>query len=264
MRIEQVDGQSAVTRLQAHSPLRLLAPRSAGKSAWVFTSTFGGGLLAGDRIDLEVEVGQGATCLLGTQSQTKVYRSDQPLAASQVLNAQVAIDATLIALPDAIACFRNANFAQQQRIDLAPSASLCWLDWFTSGRRARGERWAFRSYISRADITVGNKLIFRDALRLDATDGKIDHPYRMGNCDCFATALLIGPRFANYAKELLIWSSTQPAAMQESVIFAASPVSEGVVLRVAGATTEAVGRWLRNRLGCITQELGDDPWERKW
>jgi len=259
-----VDGKSAVTRLHARSPLRLLAPRGSGTSAWVFASTFGGGLLAGDRIELDVEVARGAACLLGTQSQTKVYRCDEPLAASQSLRAEVADNATLVALPDPIVSFRDSAFAQTQRIELAPTASLCWLDWFTSGRRARGERWAFRSYRSRADLTVGGKLVFRDALRLDSGDGPIDQPHRMGRCDCFATALLIGPKFKADAKELLDWAAAQPAAMRDSVYFAASPVCDGLVFRVAGATTESVGRGLRGRLGCIAKELGDDPWERKW
>jgi len=264
VRIEQVEGKSAVTRLQAHSPLRLLSPRGSQNSAWVFTSTFGGGLLAGDRIELELDVGRGAKCLLGTQSQTKVYRSDQQLAASQVLRAQVRDEALFVTLPDAIACFRDSAFSQTQRIELAPSASLCLLDWFTSGRRARGERWAFRSYSSRTDLTVGGKLVFRDALRLDAADGPIDQPHRMGNCDCFATALLMGPRFAMHAKQLLSWAASEPAAMRDSVYFAASPLCDGVVIRIAGTTSESVGLWLRKRLGCIANELGGDPWERKW
>ena len=65
-------GQSVVSRLSASSPLRLLTPKNHGRAAWVYTSTFGGGLVGGDRIRLDVQVGSGAVVFLSTQSATKV------------------------------------------------------------------------------------------------------------------------------------------------------------------------------------------------
>ena len=49
-------GQSRVTRAFAASPLRLLTPRNHGPASWIFTSTFGGGLVGGDAVFLEVDV----------------------------------------------------------------------------------------------------------------------------------------------------------------------------------------------------------------
>src|SRR4029453_17248052 len=52
--------RSVVTRARAASPLRLLMPKNDGTAAWVYTSTFGGGLVGGDCIDLDVDIGAGA------------------------------------------------------------------------------------------------------------------------------------------------------------------------------------------------------------
>lgn len=263
VRVECVGGRSVVTRAQARSPLRLLTPRAAPQSAWVFTSTFGGGLLAGDRIELDVIVDRGAACLLSTQSQTKVYPAAADESAGQRLGTRVMDNAMLVSLPDALTCFAGSAFEQSQRFELVESASLLALDWLTSGRRARGERWAMRRYQARTDVTVGGKLVFRDALRLDESGGPIDGEHRMGRCDCFATVLMLGPRIAADAKRVLDWASGQPGR-GEMMPCSASPVGDGAVLRIAGPTTESVARWLRERLDFLPALLGEDPWARKW
>jgi urease accessory protein len=201
---------------------------------------------------------------LTTQSQTKIYRSTAGQPARQSLTARVAEGAFLVSMPDAVSCFADSVFEQRQRLELCSSSSLMWLEWLTSGRRARGERWAFRRYHSTTDVLVANKLIFRDTLRLDQTDGPVDNPHRMGKCDCFATILLLGPRLSSFGSELLKWIANQPMASPDPVMFAASPVADGVVVRVAGPSTELVGRWLRAKLNFLPELLGGNPWERKW
>jgi urease accessory protein len=39
---------------------------------------------------------------------------------------------------------------------------------------------------------------------------------------------------------------------------------DGCILRVAGVSTEQVGRTLREALRFVPAHLGDDPWTRKW
>ncbi len=220
--------------------------------------------MAGDDVWVDVSVGRGATCFLGTQSQTKVYRSATGRAARQSVDARIATGAMLVSMPDPVSCFAESVFEQRQRFEMSTDASLIWLEWLTSGRRARGERWAMGRYQSFADVCVGDRLIFRDALRLDQSDGPIDSPHRMGGCDCFATLLLIGPRVAEHAAAILKWAVDQPAKGDGSVLFAVSPVGGGAVVRAAGPGAEVVGWWVRDRLKFLPELLGADPWERKW
>jgi urease accessory protein len=264
LQVRQVGARSVVTRALARSPLKLLTPRHTEKAAWVYTSTFGGGLVAGDRIELHADIGPGATCVLGTQSQTKVYRSIGSRGASQSIAATVHDDATLLCMPDATALFADSIFTQRQQYALSETASLLWLDWFTSGRRARGERWKLARFESRAQITVGKKLMFKDALLLDAADGPIDAAHRMGACDCFATVVMIGPKFAAACDELLQWIAAQPARVVDGLIFSAGAIPAGGVIRVAGPGSESVGRWLTQRLAFAADVAGAAPWARKW
>lgn len=172
----------------ATSPLRLLTPRNHGVAAWVYLSSFGGGLVDGDHFDVQVDVDPGAFALLGTQASTKVYRSPERRAGdalasggptapdgtdgtaataasagaagtgggcSQRLSARVGEGAALALLPDPVVCFADARYDQTLDIALAPTASLVAIDGYTCGRSARGERWAFSRYASRTVVTRG-------------------------------------------------------------------------------------------------------------
>jgi urease accessory protein len=267
----RVGTNTAVTTARAQSPLKLLCPRSAGRSAWVFTSNYGGGLLAGDDVRLGIHGGEGTTSLLSTQASTKIYRSRSGAGARQSISARIEAGALCVVAPDPVVCFAGARFEQRQQFHLDESASLVLIDSLTSGRLARGERWAFSRYRSSNQIILGDRRIFRDTLLLDPADGPLVHPQRMGRIDCLAMALLIGPRVQPAAESLLASISAQPPGLDPAtrLLVSASPIrvdgmSSGVVVRIAGGGTEPVGRYLKQILAFLCPLLGEDPWKRKW
>jgi urease accessory protein len=262
--VARVAGRTAVVRARADSPLKLLAPRGRARSAWVFASTYGGGLVAGDDVRLRVKVGPGATLLLGTQASTKVYRSTDGRVTRQALGATVADGGLLVVAPDPLTPFAGAVHEQRQRVDLAPGGSLVLLDWITSGRRARGERWAFGRYASRNDVYQGGVHALADRLALDPADGPLDAPSRLGRFECLALVVIIGPQLAGASKLVLDEVGSRPLRRRETLVDAASPLRDGVVLRVAAEATELLGRYLRETLAFVPELLGEDPWARKW
>ncbi|MDP9173189.1 MAG: urease accessory protein UreD [Planctomycetota bacterium] len=259
----KVRGRTALIRARATSPLTLLNPRSYGRCAWAVCGTHGGGLVGGDNIQLDVVVESNASAMIGTQASTKVYRCDGGLRCRQSLDARVEENALLVLVPDPVTCFADASYAQEQRIELHESASLLMIDWFTSGRYWRGERWAMTDYNSRSEVLIDGRLVFRDALRLDAADGLLASPARMGRFNCFATVLMIGAEFASFASELLRLVAGQPLVANAKLVFAGGPAAGGALLRVAGESTETVGNWLRDRLAFLSDITGQDPWARK-
>jgi urease accessory protein len=150
--VESVAGQSAVTSAFASTPLKLLTPRSRGQSVWAYTSSFGGGFVAGDETRLELRIGKGARCFLGTQASTKIYRNPRALACGHVTHATVEENALLVFAPDPVQPFADSSYTQRQSFELGAGAGLVLVDWFTSGRAARGERWAFNRFQSRNEV----------------------------------------------------------------------------------------------------------------
>ena len=188
LRVVRHGSRSVASRALAGSPLRFLTPSNHGDAAWVFTSTYGGGLLGGDAVRLQIDVEDEAALLLQTQASTKVYRS--PRGASSTLDARVGERARLLVLPDPTVCFRGASFEQTQAVDVQRSGSIVLMDWMTAGRRASGERWLFDRYASRLTIRYDGRVVFHDALLLSPSEGSLAE--RMGRFDCVCLIVLVG------------------------------------------------------------------------
>ncbi|AKV02366.1 Urease accessory protein UreD [Labilithrix luteola] len=243
---------STLSHAFATSPLRFVRPTFPGSSAAaVCLVTFGGGLVDGDTVDLDVTVDPGATLLVFTQATTKVFRGR----ARQSLRARVA--GTLVLLPDPVACFRDAHYTQHVDVDLqGPSASCVVLDGFTSGRAAYGERWAFGSLETRTVVRRDGKKLLHEAFRLDAKDGSIAE--RMDRFEAFATLFAIGPGVAPVRAGILSHSREHARGADGALVAAPSPLpvprrdstSDGAIVRIAGTTPlgviDEVQRRLRN------------------
>lgn len=262
--VESVSGLSTVTSVYASTPMKLLAPRSRGQSVWACTSSFGGGLVAGDETQLDVRIGEGACCFLGTQASTKIYRNPHRRACKHVTHAAIDENALLVFAPDPVQPFANSRYSQRQTFDLGAGAGLVLVDWFTSGRAACGERWAFDRFQSRNDIFFSGKRIVRDCLLLDSMAAPITSPHRTGRFNCFALLLLIGGPTRPAAAKLLENVSARPVKRSAALVVSASPVNHGALLRVAGESVEQTGRELHQHLKFVSELLGDDPWARKW
>jgi urease accessory protein len=254
-------GKSVISRAYATSPLRLLTPGNHGRAAWIYTSSHGGGLVDGDCIVLEIEIGEDAAAFVSTQASTKIYRS--PCGTSAEMRARVATNGLLVVAPDPVVCFARSRYRQIQRFDLADRATLVLLDWISSGRHAAGERWAFDEYHGQIDVRLDGKLLVHDALALRAADG--DLARRLGRFDVLAVVVLVGTALRTVAASLISRVSRDAVVRRSDHLVAASALGdEGCVIRIAGCSVEQVGRTIRELLGFLPAMLGDDPWTRKW
>jgi urease accessory protein len=259
--VREYGGRSVVTRAYATSPLRLLMPKNHGSAAWIYTSSYGGGLVDGDRIALDVDIGPGAAAFLSTQASTKVYRS--PQGTSTELHARVSTEGLLAVIPDPIVCFASSRYRQVQSFDLSADSGLVLVDWVSSGRHASGERWAFHEYVTRLRARVGGRLVLHDALALRGDDGDLRD--RLGRFDVLAVVLILGMRLRDRAAELAARVAEMPILRRSGQLASATPVGEcGCLLRVAGTSVEQTARTVREHLGFLPGLLGDDPWARKW
>jgi urease accessory protein len=231
---------TVLARARASSPLRLLQPTfPGGRASAVCLVTFGGGLVDGDAIDLELAVEPGATLVVFTQSSTKVFRGSS----SQSIHAAVA--GTLVLLPDPVACFRGARYRQRVDVALEGDGSCVLLDGFTSGRPAFGDRWAFERLDLRTTITLDGRTRVRDALVLDRADGSIAD--RMGRFEAMQTVFAYGAAVERIARDV---AEIAPAAREHVAApstFPARSRSDAMVRIAATSPMEAL-REARRRL----------------
>ncbi|CRK48309.1 hypothetical protein BN1723_007951 [Verticillium longisporum] len=152
------NGQPGFESITYQYPLKLISPSlTAGeKSALVFLLSYGGGLVGGDHVHLEILVRPDARLSIVTQGHTKIFKAaSKTIVTRQALRARIGARAGLCLLPDPVQPFDDSVYEQTQLFTLAPTASLCLLDWVTQGRSARGEDWGFARWKGRNEIWLG-------------------------------------------------------------------------------------------------------------
>lgn len=147
---------------RAAYPLKLLTPNALPSQPQnvriAYSLAYGGGLVAGDLVQLSVKVDTGCGLVLLTQGSTKVFKHRPGMRpkSHQISRLAVAEDgpapttrqrmhvtlepgAFLLLMPESLSPFRASSYAQAQRVTLPPdgSASALVLDWVNSGRGSR-------------------------------------------------------------------------------------------------------------------------------
>ncbi|KAJ4250522.1 hypothetical protein NW762_011776 [Fusarium torreyae] len=175
-------GESGLETMTYQYPLKLIspAPSLSQPSTLVFLLSYGGGLVAGDGVNLSVHVKPQAKLSIATQGHTKIFKSPTAdVTTSQNLDVTIDNDASMCLLPDPVQPFEDSVYAQKQIFKLKSQASLCLLDWVTQGRVARGENWSFRKWTGRNEIWLQNpeetdadRLLVRDSIILSREASK--------------------------------------------------------------------------------------------
>ncbi len=153
----------------------------------------GPGLLAGDRVDLDVQIGPGARAVIVAQSATKVHRMPTEAFAEQRVRIHVAAGGSLEVHPGLVIPFAGSALRQTVDVDLAPGARFAWLERWVTGRdegdAVEGGH-GFRTLSSRFSLRVDGVLRYADALELDGTEGS---PFGiLDGRRCLATGVFVG------------------------------------------------------------------------
>ena len=124
-------------------PLQVLAPVALDDAAAVVSMLNPtGGVLGGDHLTVDIEVGAGAHACLTTPCATRVYRSAGP-PATQTVHARLAPGAVCEWVPEHTIPSPGAILEQDLVFDVGEGATLVAVDAWAAGRVARGEAWTF-------------------------------------------------------------------------------------------------------------------------
>ncbi|GER48930.1 urease accessory protein ureD [Striga asiatica] len=279
--VEKVFGKSTLTRCFSKYPLKFISPNKVGPSqitdaVWIYTITYGGGIVSGDSIAFEVTVGDGCTAVLTTQSSTKVYKSVGSKCSQQKLEASIGRDSLLVLIPDPVTCFSTARYSQAQIFKLVPDSNLLFVDWITSGRHESGEKWAFSHYKSSNSILLpGNEPVFLDTILLEQGSQSSISSW-LQDYQAIAMIVLFGPKLKNIqnliqenVKKLMSQQLHLPSINSRHDLSKPSflvscntfgPKGIGVVVRVASMTTESVYNFLQQQLASFEPLLGAAPY----
>ncbi|KAL8621635.1 hypothetical protein ACOMHN_036868 [Nucella lapillus] len=268
--------RSEVTSLHHSYPLRLLVPEHASATAcrWIYPLTFGGGLVGGDVISIDYDVGTNCSALVTSQESTKVYHCREGQVSEQTMTYHVGDRAFLAVLGDPVVCFADAHFKQTQRVEMSDTGSVVLLDWMTAGRVALAELWQFKSYQSVIEVYLGEDLVLRDNQHL------VDTPCQtvrqaMKDYQVMGTCVILGTDMqplVTHLKQLYGRPQTIGQQLSTEVVCSFSPLEvesgktalDGCYLRFLATSTTLAYGVVKEITSVVTDLLGGDPYARKY
>lgn len=179
----------------------------------VFTSSYGGGMLQGDRIDMHIECRDGSSLCLESQGNQHLYtRQDGKRGVFQNIQGEVGENSRVISLPQPTVMHEGSDFHQNQTWSLKASSQFILVDTFHIGRSENGERFSYRSYGSDIELRLDGEPIYLDRFQ--------SQPDSMGTSS--------PTEFGPYAYSTNIYSFGEQARAlhQEAVRSMASPVEK--------------------------------------
>ena len=174
------DGQTTLPELYASMPFKVMHPlpvdacelpglagpdgtAALARPAQVMVMAVSAGIMAGDDQRIEVAVDTGAALQVTTQAFEKIHRMDDGAFATRRTRLTVAPAAYLDYRPLPQIPFADSAFSSVTEVDLADRTScLVYGEILSCGRVARGERFAYRSYRNRVNVTCAGEPVFVD------------------------------------------------------------------------------------------------------
>lgn len=204
----------------------------------------GPGVMAGDRLELDVDVGPGAQAVVVAQAAGKLHAMDEPGHATSDVRLRVASGGGLEVHPGLTIPFARSAFRQSVAVELETGARFVWIERWAAGRIATGERHAYRRVSSRVRVAIDGRPAYADALELRPDEAAA--PGVFEGRAYLASALAIGHGPADgVAVPPGVWAAAYPFGEAGHAVRAFS--DDGVALRrylvaVSDAWRGAVGR----------------------
>jgi urease accessory protein len=189
------ESATRLVHLYQRNPLRVLFPAPVKDdlptAALVTTS---GGLVAGDRINLSVTLGEGAAAHITGSAAEKFYRSTGATTGI-VQTLSVDADAWLEFLPPEAILFDRSRLRRSTRVELAVGAGFLGGGILVFGRIAMGERFANGLLHEAWEVWRGGMLAWGDALHVDGdVASTMADPACFDGAEACATLILAPPR----------------------------------------------------------------------
>jgi urease accessory protein len=209
-----------------------------------------GGVVAGDRLQLDLTLGHHTSALLTAPGASKLYRArtsvEQVTAARIAQRFAVDDDALLEWLPHETIAFSGARASVVTAVDLTVSASYVGWDILCLGRPAAGERFASGELRTELSVSRAGKLQFFERGLYRGGDALLDEAWGLAGKPVWATLIVASPKLTPD------WLSALRAGLtQEGGTYAATIVSGVLLLRYLGHSTREARQLFEQALGVL-------------
>ena len=152
-----------------------------GGGTLVHLQNVSGGILAGDDLELGIELAAGAIAQVTTTGATRLYRHRPGVRDSrQRTTIAIAEGATLEYLPDMLIPFAGSRHEQSTRISVGPRAAVFFWETLAPGRQAMGETFAYDRLAIRTEVRTAERPVLIESALLDPAARRLESLARLG------------------------------------------------------------------------------------
>ena len=192
LRFDQDGASTALRVIKQDPPWKVMRgfPTATGECL-AHLNNVSGGVLGGDRLELEIEVAPCAQAQITTTGATRIYA---PRAGAEDSLCSTAIHlhagALLEYLPDPVIPFRGARVEQKTQITMDQGASLFWWEILAPGRIGHGECFEYECLRVASEVCAGGIPILIDRMRLEPGRRSLRSPARFGDNNFLVTFVI--------------------------------------------------------------------------
>jgi len=211
------------------------------------------GLLAGDELNLSLQLEANTSLYLTDQAATKVHQMPE-INAKAVVNYKIKLEAnsSLEFVTEPVILYKNAALEQKTVVIAHPTARLFISEVILPGRLAKKEYYDFKYYLNRLKIAdLSGRLLFIDATRLEGQQNQFK------NNKLFTTFPIIGNAIAilpDTDLNLLITQLSNLDLVQANNLETALtilPNEKGILIRALSNKTLILKQYFTQALNCI-------------
>lgn len=152
-----------------------------------------GGVVGGDRLQIDVDLGERANALITTPGAAKWYKANRNgLISQQQVKLRAAAGAALEWLPQETIFFNRAQVRLEHHVELAADARYIGAEILCFGRTASGEVFDEGRVMQHTSIRRDGKLLWWEQGLLDAQDGAMHSPLALAGGTVCATLIAVG------------------------------------------------------------------------
>lgn len=208
--------------------------------AYVYIISPSGGILQGDRYNIDITLSNNAFAHITTQGATRIYKMENNFG-TQMVNIVVEEGSYLEYIPDQIIPFHDSRFYQPVQLKIHDNATLIYSEMLAPGRVASGESLEYEiCYIKTTAVNHENKLRFTDMVKLEPKKENLRLEGILGKFDVVGTTYIITREY--YVEDLKGEINSMLGEHEGEIVGGASILHDkkGVIVRILGKRSAEV------------------------
>ncbi len=213
------------------------------------------GILDGDQYQLKIELEEGSSLQLYTQSYQRLFNMKQ--SASQCLEVHLSNGSSFCFLPHPSVPHAQSVFKATNKIWLEENCSLVFGEILTCGRKLNGEVFLFSKYHNTTEVFLNDKLIIKENLLIEPATINLD---AIGQLESFTHQASFIYLHATAKLKPLLELVNDFLTNQPDIVFGITEApANGLIVRILGNKAEQLHDCLKRIATLLPQHIKIKP-----